>query len=367
MIATPEVLIVGGGPAGLAAARETVGAGCDTVVLDDALEPGGQLVKQTHKFFGSEMEYAGVRGIKIPEILLREVSDSPKLKILLRTTASGYYEDGVVTAIFQDKKVLKFKPKKLIIATGAQEKTILFPNNDMPGVYGAGAVQTLMNVYGVAPGTRGLMIGAGNIGLIVSYQLRQAGIAVAAVVEALDRIGGYWVHASKIARLKIPILTRHTIIEALGEENVTGAIIAQIDDNWLPIPGTEREIECDFICLAVGLSPLSDLFRLAECEMVFVPEFGGDVPLRDTNMETSTKGIYVAGDVGGIEEASSAIIEGALAGISTAFSLGKNIPDYERRNRELRDELVSLRSGPVGEHIRSGIAKCRISAKTEVG
>ncbi len=270
MIETPEVLIIGGGPAGLAAARETVKAGCETVILDDALELGGQLVKQTHKFFGSEMEYAGVRGIWISEKLLAEISDSPNFKYYLHTDASGHYEDGVVTAIYRGEKVLKFKPAKIIIATGATEKTIPFPNNDLPGVYGAGAVQTLMNVYGVLPGKRGLMVGAGNIGLIVSYQLRQAGVEVACIVEALDKIGGYWVHASKIARLGVPILTRTTITEALGKEQVTGAIITDIDENWQPIPGTERDVECDFICLAVGLSPLSDLLRLAECEMVYV-------------------------------------------------------------------------------------------------
>ncbi len=360
MIETPEVLIIGGGPAGLAAAREAVKAGCDTILVDDALELGGQLVKQTHKFFGSEVEYAGVRGIWIADKLLEDIENAPNFKYLLRTTASGHYEDGVVTAIYRDEKLLKFKPQKLIVATGANEKTIPFPNNDLPGVYGAGAVQTLMNVYGVSPGKLGLMVGAGNIGLIVSYQLRQAHVEVTAIVEALDKVGGYWVHACKIARLGVPILTRTTILEALGEEHVTGAVIADIDENWQPIDGSEREIECDFICLAVGLSPLIDLFRLAECKMVYVPEFGGDVPLRNEEMETTTNGLYVAGDAGGIEEASSAMIEGALAGLSVANSLGKTITGFEQRKRSLLEELESLRCGPVGDHIRCGLAKCVI-------
>ncbi len=359
----PEVLIIGGGPAGLAAAREAVRAGCDTVLIDDALELGGQLVKQTHKFFGSEMEYAGVRGIWIAEKLLEEVKNSPNFEFRTRTTATGYYEDGVVTAVVEDKKVIKFQPKKIIVATGAQEKTIPFPNNDLPGVYGAGAVQTLMNVYGVAPGKRGLMVGAGNIGLIVSYQLKQAGIDVAAVVEAMERVGGYWVHASKIARLGIPILTRHTIVEAIGRDNVTGAIITAIDDNWNPIEGTEREMECDFICLAVGLLPLADFFRLAKCDMVYVHKLGGEVPYRDTNMMTSVEGLYVAGDVGGIEEASSAMIEGAIAGLSAAKSLNKKIEAFKAKLCELQDELGRLRSGPVGEHIRCGLNQCKLECK----
>lgn len=359
----PELLIIGGGPAGLASAREAVRTGCETVLIDDALELGGQLVKQTHKFFGSEMEYAGVRGIWIPAKLLEEVREAPNFKYYLRTTATGYYEDGVVTAVEQDKKVLKFKPEKIIVATGAQEKTIPFSNNDLPGVYGAGAVQTLMNLYGVAPGKRGLMIGAGNIGLIVSYQLKQAGIDISAVVEGMDRVGGYWVHASKIARLGIPVLTRHTIVEAVGTEKVTGAVITAIDDNWQPIPGTQREIECDFICLAVGLTPLADFFKLAECEMTYVHELGGEVPYRDMNMMTSTEGIYVAGDVGGIEEASAAMIEGAIAGLSAAKALGKNIQDYNNRMCEFQTELERLRCGPVGEHIRSGLGQCQLECE----
>lgn len=359
----PEVLIIGGGPAGLAAARESVLAGCETVLIDDALELGGQLVKQTHKFFGSEMEYAGVRGIWIPAKLLESIIGAPNFKFMLRTTATGYYEDGVVTAVEEDRKVVKFKPDKIIIATGAQEKTIPFPNNDLPGIYGAGAVQTLMNVYGVAPGKRGLMVGAGNIGLIVSYQLKQAGIEVAAVVEGMDRVGGYWVHASKIARLGIPILTRHTIVEAVGEECVTGAVIAPIDEKWRPINGAEKYIDCDFICLAVGLTPLADFFRLAECEMVYVRELGGDVPLRDMNMMTTTDGIYVAGDVGGIEEASAAMIEGAIAGLSAAKALDKPIESYDDKMCKLLAELDRLRSGPVGEHIRCGLNQCRFECK----
>ena len=360
MIRTSDVLIIGGGPAGLSAARESVEAGCKTILIDDALALGGQLVKQTHKFFGSEMEYAGVRGIWIPERLLEKISGDPNFEYLSRTTASGLYEDGVVTALVEDKKVVKFKPKKLIVATGALEKTIPFPGNDLPGVYGAGAVQTLMNVHGVMPGQRGLMVGAGNIGLIVSYQLRQAGIDVAAIIEGMEHVGGYWVHASKVARLGIPIVTRTTILEALGDDHVTGAVIASIDDKWQPIPDTEKEIFCDFICLAVGLSPLVELFNLAGCEMKYVPELGGDVPVRDRSMRTTNRDVYVAGDAGGIEEASSAMIEGALAGLSAAHSLGKSIPDFDERRSRLLAELQSLRNGPLGEHIRRGLSACTI-------
>lgn len=358
MIETTEVLIIGGGPAGLSCAREAVLAGCETILIDDSHKLGGQLVKQTHKFFGSEMEYAGVRGIWITDKIIAEILEKPNFKYYLKTVASGWFEDGVVTAVCDNKINLKFRPHKLIIATGACEKMIPFVNNDLPGVYGAGAVQTLMNVYGVKPGKIGLMVGAGNIGLIVSYQLLQAGVGVSAVIEAADKVGGYWVHASKIARLGIPIMTRTTILEALGDESVEGAIIANVDENWKPIEGTERKIDCDFICLAVGLSPLVEMARLAGCEMVFVPELGGDVPIRNEENETSVPGIYIVGDAGGIEEASSAMIEGAITGLSVAHKLGKKIEDFEKRKSALIAELAHLRSGPVGEKIRCGLKRC---------
>ncbi len=127
------------------------------------------------------------------------------------------YEDGVIS-IEQNEKYIKIKPQSIIVATGASEKFLTFPNNDLPGIYGAGAVQTLMNVYGVAPGKNVVMVGAGNIGLIVSYQLMQAGINVKAIIDASPKIGGYLVHASKIRRMGIPILTSHTVKYAHGTD-----------------------------------------------------------------------------------------------------------------------------------------------------
>ena len=165
-----EVLVIGGGAAGLSAAAEAASAGAKVLVVESDLRPGGQLIKQTHKFFGSKDEYAGTRGFKIADILLDEINSfKDSVSILQNTTVSGYYkEDDEFTAMRGEEEYFHIKAKKTIVATGAQERLIPFPNNDIPGVYGAGAVQTLMNVYGVLPGRRVLMVGAGNIGLIVT-------------------------------------------------------------------------------------------------------------------------------------------------------------------------------------------------------
>lgn len=349
-----QLLVVGGGPAGLAAANAANALGVEVLLVDEGLSLGGQLVKQTHKFFGSREHHAGVRGIDIPKLLLE---NQAKMKVMTNTTIIGCYEDGVLSAVTGEDEYFKIRPQKVVFATGASEKFLSFPGNDLPGVYGAGAVQTLMNQYGVIPGKRVLMVGAGNIGVIVSYQLLQAGIPVAAVVEGAPSIGAYLVHASKLARAGVPILTRHTIVEAKGNDAVQSAIIAELDDNWQVISGSEKEIEVDVICLAVGLSPVLDLLNQIGCKVRYVPELGGDVPVRDQNLKTSLDWLYVAGDAAGVEEASAAMVEGRLAGAAAAAELGADKEAAGNIVAACRASLDSLRRGPVGAKIRAGIAK----------
>ncbi|MCL5780672.1 MAG: NAD(P)/FAD-dependent oxidoreductase [Firmicutes bacterium] len=351
-----EIAIVGGGPAGLAAALKAAKLGARVLLIDRNDYLGGQLIKQTHRFFGSKEQRASERGIDIVRELAGEVTANENIQVMTEATALGYYEDGVLL-VEQHNKISAIKPNRLIIATGGAEKTLLFPNNDLPGVYGAGAVQTLVNVFGVKPGKKVLMVGAGNIGVIVSYQLLQAGVEVAAIIEAAPRIGAYWVHAAKVVRAGVPIHTRHTIQRAHGEKEVTGATVVQLDDNWQPVPGTQKEIDADVICLSVGLTPLTELLWQAGCKMVFVPELGGNVPLRNEHLETSVPGIYVAGDVAGIEEASAAMMEGALAGLNAAAGLGYTSESLEADLQYVLAQLEGLRSGPVGEKIRKGLAQ----------
>ncbi len=356
MIREAEILVIGGGPAGLCAAAPAASLGARVLVCERDYVPGGQLVKQTHKFFGSEKQYAGDRGIHIGRLLVENALADPNIEILTEATVLGIYEDGIVT-VLHDNRHIKIRPQKTIVTTGASEKFLAFPGNDLPGIYGAGAVQTLMNVAGVRPAERVLMVGAGNIGLIVSYQLMQAGVEVAGVIEAAPKIGGYLVHASKIRRAGVPIRTGYTVKEAHGNGKLEGVTICKLDDNWQQIPGTEEEIACDTLCLAVGLTPLTELCWQAGCEMAFIRELSGHVPLVDENLETTVSGIYAAGDVSGIEEASSAMVEGRLAGFAAAESLG-----YEaERARELKAaaaaELSELRSGPAGARILAGLTK----------
>ncbi|WP_297551453.1 FAD-dependent oxidoreductase [Thermococcus sp.] len=355
-----DIIVIGGGPAGLMGALNAADAGAEVVLIDENPMLGGQLVKQTHKFFGKREQFAGVRGIEIAKILEEELKKRKNVKVFLETSAVGIFQDDdekLVLAVKNNRELIEFRGRAVIVATGAMERVIPFENNDLPGIYGAGAIQTLMNTYGVKPGKKVLIVGAGNVGLILAYQLLQAGVEVKAIVEAMPRVGGYFVHAAKVRRLGVPILTRHTILRAEGKEKVERAVIAQLDENWRPIPGTEKTVEVDVIALAVGLRPSIELLHQAGCQIKYVRELGGHVAVRDEWMETTVRGIFVAGDSAGIEEATTAMLEGKIAGIAAALRLGIADENWVKEIEKAQRDLDEFRSGPFGRHVIKGIRK----------
>ena len=336
-----ELVIIGAGPAGLSAALEAARNGLHPVVYDENARPGGQLFKQAHKFFGSKEHRASERGFRIGEQLLQEAGELG-VRVQLQSTVLGIYEHRILN-VLRNNQIERVKAGSLIIATGASENGLSFPGWTLPGVMGVGAAQTLANLHGVTPGRRILMVGAGNVGLVAGLQMMQAGAELVAVVEGGPTVGGYGVHASKLARAGVPFYTRHTVVEAQGSQSVTGAVIAEVDSHWKPIPGTERHLDVDTILLAVGLSPMSQLARMAGCQMV---NRGGWVPQVGECNATSVPGIYAAGDVSGIEEASSAMLQGALSGLAAARHLGYVDDDtFTSRREQLGKNLHQLREG----------------------
>jgi sarcosine oxidase subunit alpha len=353
-----ELIIIGGGPSGLCAAKTALDAGLKVIIIERSPQLGGQLIKQTHKFFGSKSQYAKTRGFDIAKILIDDIKDHPNLKILTDTNVIGLYQDMVVTT-YNEKTYERYQADSIIVGTGASEKFLAFVNNDLPGIYGAGAVQTLMNNYGVLPGKEIIMVGSGNIGLIVSYQLIQAGVKVKAIVEAGSSIGGYKVHASKIRRLDVPILTQTTIKKAFGSEHIEAVELVKLDEKWNQIPNTEEIIQVDALCISVGLSPMHQLLSMLNVNMKYVAELGGIVPVIDHHHMTSMPGVFSCGDSVGIEEASSAMMEGYLTGLYVAEFLGKKHPKELEMIKHYEKELGMLRDGPFGIKTKIGLEKLR--------
>jgi len=342
-----ELIVIGAGPAGLSAAICAAKAGMEVVVFDENAKPGGQLFKQIHKFFGSKEHQAKVRGFNIGKGLLEE-AEKLGVQVVLNATVIGIYPGKEITVMIEDS-LRHYRGDYIIVATGASENMVTFPGWTLPGVIGAGAAQTMMNLHGIKPGERILMLGTGNVGLVVGFQLMQAGCELVAMVDAAPRIGGYGVHASKVARCGVPYYLSHTIVNVIGQDKVEAVTIGQVDAKWNIIPGTEKTLQVDTICLAVGLSPMSQLLKVAGCDMIDSPLKGGLVPIVNNYGETSVKGIYASGDVSGIEEASSAMVEGRIAGACVAKDSGYiTEEEYKAQYEEYEAALDSLRQGMFG-------------------
>lgn len=339
-----NLVVVGAGPAGLSAAIEAAKRGMSVIVFDENHKPGGQLFKQIHKFFGSKEHKAKIRGFNIGTQLLKEANDAG-VKVVLDAPVIGMFKNKEIT-VNQSGEIRHYKGDSVIIATGASENMVPFEGWTLPGVIGAGAAQTLMNLHGVKPGKKVLMLGSGNVGLVVSFQLLQAGCEVVALVDAAPRIGGYGVHAAKVARTGVPFYLGHTIKKVEGEDHVTGVVIGKVDEKFKIIEGTEKHFDVDTVCIAVGLSPSSQLLKMAECAMEDNPKRGGQVPIVDEYGETSVSCLFAAGDVSGIEEASAAMIKGKTAGIRAAYLLGYTDEGTMKSSVEQYNaDLSSLRQG----------------------
>lgn len=360
-----DLLVVGGGPAGMSAALKAADYGLSVLIVDEHFKLGGQLLKQTHKFFGNVELFGGMRGFQIAEEYVKKISSKPGVRVLVESVVYGVFRGGVVGVVNRNTHYL-VRPKAVVASTGAQERYLEFLNNDMPGVIGAGGAQTIMNEFGVKPGEKALVVGSGNVGLILSYQLLQAGVQVGAVVEILPEIGGWFVHAAKIRRYGIPILLQHTLKAVAGDERVSEAVVSAVDERLNPIPGTEKKFNTDLVLLAVGLEPDTRLFAQSGAVMRWSPELGGMVPVRTPDLETSVRNLYVAGDSSGIEEATTAMVEGQVAALSAVSKLA----DSSRASKAV-EEMVRLhnflwreyRTSPLLSKARKGKESVTVSAE----
>lgn len=329
-----ECLILGGGPAGLSAAIELGKAGVNVILVDDKHVLGGKLVLQTHKFFGSiDACHAGTRGMDIGKKLEDQVRALESVQVWTETTALSVFSDRKV-GLLQKGRYFLVRPQALLVATGARERSLVFKGNSLPGVYGAGAFQTLVNRDLVRPTSRLFVIGGGNVGLIAAYHALQAGIEVVGLCEALPECGGYKVHKDKLVRMGVPIYTSHTVVAATGKEEVEGVTIARLDPAWKTVPGTEVSFTCDTVLVAVGLEPVDEFLKKGK-------EYG--LP------------VFAAGDAEEIAEASAAMFTGRIRGLEIARSLGRDVGEVPVEWHKTAEVLKSRPGAVITEEIPNDV------------
>jgi sarcosine oxidase, subunit alpha len=300
-----DVLVIGGGPAGIGASLELARLGLSVILADDKERLGGKLVLQTHKFFGSEADCrAGTRGIDIARELEDEVRAEARIRVMTRSPVVGVYKDRAAGIYEGLSSYVLAGFQGLVVAAGARERSVLFPGNDLVGVFGAGAFQTLTNRDLARPARRVLVVGSGNVGLIAAYHALQAGIGVAAIVEIAPTIGGYKVHADKIARLGVPILLSTAVVSVEGPGRVGRAVVARLGPGGRPEADSLAAFDVDAALVAAGLAPCDELYRQASA-------FG--IPA------------VKAGDADEIAEASSALFGGRIAAFSLARAMGLDV------------------------------------------
>src|SRR5574344_1723102 len=325
------VAIIGAGPAGLACRQQLNAMGIANLVIDSNATIGGQFNRQTHQFFCFEKEkkFGGMRGFDIAKTLAEPPKGADEGAILLNYTVWDLLEGcRIAVKNLVSQEMAYIDAEHVVVATGAVPFMPAFENDDVPGVYTAAVFQKMMNQEHTLLGKKVLTVGAGNIGYLTSYQGMQAGATIRAIIEAMPNEGGFPVQANRVRRLGIPILTGHTLLKAMPNENRTGVVGAVIAEcrNFKPVAGTEKVInDIDIINICTGLVPDNQL--LVKGKEVF-------------GLNT-----YGVGDAVRIGEGTSAVLRGKQAAYEVAQNLGVRF-DYDAY-LELSKQYIDSPQHPV--------------------
>ena len=292
-----DVLVVGAGPAGMAAAIAAKEAGVDNIlVLEREANMGGILRQCIHNGFGLHRFKEELTG---PEYAQRDIDKVKELGIEVRcgTTVLSIDENRFVTAVSKEKGIQLFEAGALILAMGCRERprgALATPGTRCAGIYSAGTAQKFVNLEGYMPGKRVVILGSGDIGLIMARRMTLQGAKVLACVELMPYSSGLNRNIVQCLHdYDIPLLLSHTVIDIQGKERLTGVTVAEVDAKRQPIPGTEQHFDCDTLLLSVGLLPENELTRQADVEMSNLTS-GAMV---DDTLQTSKEGIFACGNV----------------------------------------------------------------------
>ncbi|MCG7336558.1 NAD(P)/FAD-dependent oxidoreductase [Sporosarcina sp. ACRSM] len=366
-----DVVIIGAGPAGLSAAIACRESDLDVLVIDEFPKPGGRLLGQLHQEPSGEWW----NGIEETKALLAKAE---KLNTTIQCEVSCHHLEKIEGGYIVHTNQGLFETKNVLLATGAAETAAPIPGWTLPGVMSIGAAQVMTNVHRVRVGNKGIIVGVNVLSAAIARELQLAGVGLHSmalpvnnpvtknhahpgkVMEGLVRIahlapsaflrfGSKFAKAAWVRDLAVkfypkggvkmwgmPIHIRKAITQINGTEKVESVTMCDLTPEGEVIPGTEKKIEVDFVCIAGGLYPLTELAAVIGCPFQYVEELGGHVPIHNEQMETPLEGLYVAGNITGIESAKVARAQGKLAGYSIAKQ-NENIQQAMQEVKAIRE------------------------------
>jgi len=370
---TPDALIVGAGPGGLAAAAAVAEAGLDAVLVDERPKLGGQYFKQPPD--EAMLDERALDGqFRAGRALIARVRRAG-VRFIGGVRVWGAFAPDDLAATGDDARYV-LRPRRLILATGAYERAVPIPGWTLPGVMTTGAAQTLLRAHQVAPGRRVLVSGNGPLNVQVAAELLRAGVDVVALAElapltrssragALARmlaaaprlVGDGLSLQATLVRRHVPVLHGSAVVRVEGSGHVEHAVVARIGRDGRPVAGSEREYEVDAVCVGFGFVPSNEIARALGCRHAYDPAQRNLVTERDDHGRTSVDGVWVVGDGAGIGGALLARIDGLVAGADVARSHGRTLPEAlirelqaaeraRRRQRRFQRALWRLYEAP---------------------
>jgi hydrogen cyanide synthase HcnB len=355
------LVVVGGGPAGIAAATEAARAGLRCLLVDEAPSLGGQIYRQTPREFGEGQTRRRDADQRRGDRLRAEFAQvAGRVGVRLGTSVIDVADGLRVVCSSREGGTVEVAADSLVVATGAYDRPVPFPGWTLPGVLTAGGAQALMKSMRVRPGERALVAGTGPLLLVVANQLHKAGVRVAAVLEAgrsaftagtlvkawqQPRLMAYgaWYRLG-LARAGIPMLYNHSVFEAHGDGQLEGVTFGPLDAaDWRPIRERGRRVDVDLLVAGFGFVPSTELCEVVGCETEYVEHLGGWVPVRDAAMRTTVSGVFAVGDGAGVAGALAAVEEGRIAGVTAAERAGRlTAAEADRRRRAPARRLAAL-------------------------